>query len=271
MSVKKKDLHIVYRFADRVLLNSEIFDSDNIELIKLVDNLSIGPVYNLEMIDGVYSRKDWLEKIIVDIAYKEEIISAVDKDVTTISNISEVADKCENIYIWTGCDASEAIGTARVLKKLMKLKKSIYVLDFSNIQVQNINGEIVSPKSLLQTAPSQIKDVIRYFKLQESADLKKWEEMLIDIESSNSLLRILDINGSISHKRDSYYDNLLLSKCIEKYQKASVVIGRALADVDISVGDNFLNWRLKELVKENKLESCGQLSDIRDYSVRITN
>lgn len=271
MSVTKKDLHIVYRFADRVLLNSKIFDLDNIELIKLVDNLSIGPVCNLETIDGVYSRKDWLDNIIVDIKYKEEIISAVDEDVTTISKISELADMCENVYIWTGYDASELIGTARVLKKMMKLKKSIYVLDFSNIQVQNINGETISPKSLLQTAPSQIKDVIKYFKLQESADLKKWEEMLIDVESSNSLLRILDINGLISHKRDSYYDKLLLSKCIEEYQNASVVIGQALVDVDISVGDYFLNWRIKELVKEKKLESCGQLSDIRDYSVKITN
>lgn len=271
MSVTKKDLHIVYRYADKVLQNSEIFDLDNIELIKLVDNLSIGPVCNLETIDWVNNRKDWLDKIIVDKKYKEEIISAVDEDVTTISKISEVADRCENIFIWTGCDASEVIGTARVLKKLKKLKKSIYVLDFSNIQVQNINGEIISPKSLLQTAPSQIKDVIRYFKLQESADFKKWEEMLIDVESSNSLLRILDKNGTISHKRESYYDNLLYSKCIEEYQKASVVIGQALVDVDISVGDNYLNWRLKELVKEKKLESCGQLSDIRDYSVKITN
>lgn len=266
-----KDLHIVYRYADKVLLNSGIFDFDTIELIRIVDNLSIGLVCNLETIDGVCARKECLKEIFVDSILKEDVISAVDEDVTTISKLPEVADRCEYIYIWTGYDAAEVIATARFLRELMKLDKSIFVLDFSSIQVLNIHGDIVSPKSLLQTAPHQIKDVIRYFKLQESADLQKWEKIMMDVESENSRLRILDKDGSIIHKSESYYDSLLFSKCTDDYQKAAVVIGQALVDVDMSVGDSFLFWRLKELVKEGKLVCYGQSSEMRGFSVKIAD
>lgn len=271
MSLMKKDLHIVFRFADRTLVDSAIFEPDDIVLFKLVDNLNIGPICDLVTIDGIKTRKVWLEKTFGDLIFKEEILSAVDKDITTISKISEVADKCKDIYIWTGRDVSEVISTARVLNNLVKLDKSIYVLDFSNVQVLNVNGEIVSPKSLLQTASSQIKDVVKHFKLQELADLKKWEKVWNEVKSESSLLRVLEEDGAITHKPESYFDSFLLSKSKEELQKAARVIGQALVDIDFSVGDSYLNWRLKELVKDKKLEFRGRLIEIRDYEVRTIN
>lgn len=271
MSFIKKDLHIVFRFADRVLLDSAVFNPDEIILLKLVDNLTIGPVCNLERIDGIKTRKSWLEKAFGDLAYKEDLLSAVDMDTKTMTQISEAVDKCKDIYIWTGCDASEVIGTARVLKNSIKQNKSIYVLDFSKVQVVNIKGEIVSPKSLLQTASFQIKDVFKHFKLQKSVDIRKWKDAWDEIESEQSLLRILTKDCTIVHKPASFFDSVILSICTKEFQKAARVLGQALVEVDFSVGDGYINWRLKELVKEKKLESRGPFTEIRDYEVRTIN
>src|SRR5574344_2906394 len=109
MSLKTKDLHIVFRHADRTLIDSSVFDPDDIDLYKLVDDLSIGPILDLAAIAGGRIRKEWIEKTFGDLLFKDEILSAVDKDIATISTIVEMSDKCKDVYIWTGRDASEVI------------------------------------------------------------------------------------------------------------------------------------------------------------------
>lgn len=271
MSLKTKDLHIVFRHADRTIMDSSVFDPDDIDLYKLVDDLSIGPIWDLPAIDDGRFRKEWLEKTFGDLVFKDDILSAVDKDIALISTIVEMADKCKDIYIWTGRDASEVINTARVLSRLIKLDKRIYVLDFSDINVRNIDGIIVSPKSLLQTASFQIKDVANHFRQQTITDLQKWESMWSDIKSVRSHVRVLDKDGSICHVQDSFFDTSLLSYCKSEFQEAARVIGPTLADIDFAVSDSYLNWRLKELANNKKLQYRGCLIEIRDYEVRLYN
>lgn len=43
-------------------------------------------------------------------------------------------------------------------------------------------------------------------------------------------------------------DRWVLSRSNEQFMKAARVIGHSLVDMDFSVGDGYLNWRLKELV-----------------------
>ena len=54
--------------------------------------------------------------------------------------------------------------------------------------------------------------------------------------------------GAILHKPVSYFDPILLSRSNDQFMKAARVIGHSLVDMDFSVGDGYLNWRLKELV-----------------------
>jgi len=236
----------------------------------LLDDLSIGPIGDLSSMDGVKKRKEWLEKTFEDLIYKDKIVSDLDKDVATISTIAEEAGRCKDIYIWTGRDSSEIIGTARVLSQI-KCDKRVYVLDFSNILVRNIHGEIVSPKSLVQTASFQVKDVAKHFKPQKSSDLNKWESLWENVQSESSVLRILNAHGAIGHQHETYFDKILLSNSSGEFQKAARVIGQTLADIHSAVSDSYLNWRLQELVQEKKLEFCGRLIEIRDYEVRLYN
>lgn len=271
MSLKLKDLHLVFRHADRTLVESTVFEPEDIILYSLVDDLSIGPVCDLGSIDDVEKRKVWLEKVFGDLIFKDDILSAVDKDITTISKIAEEVGQCKDIYIWTGRDSSEIISTARVLSHLIKCDKRIYVLDFSNIIVRNILGKIVSPKSLVQTASFQIKDVAKHFKQQKLNDLNKWGRLWENVQSESSMLRILDMDGAICQKQETYFDAFLLSNCRGEFQKAAIVIGQTLVNIDFAVGDSYLNWRLKELAKDKKLEFRGRLIEIRDYETRIYN
>ncbi|MDD3161392.1 MAG: DUF3658 domain-containing protein [Bacteroidales bacterium] len=269
MSFKKKDLHIVFYHADRTFIDSGAYNPDDIILFHFIDVLTMGPMCDLNCKEDVKKRKAWLEKTFGDEMYNELQLSAVDQDIATITATLEVADQIEDIYIWTGYDAAEMIATARVMNHLISLDKRIYVLDFSNVQVQNIVGQTVTPKSLVQTDSFQIKDVATHFKLQQSADLIQWRELWHkNILSESSLLRILDKDGNIYHKQVEYFDAILLSYVKKEFQKAARVIGETLVDIDFAVGDSYLNWRLKELVLRNVLEFRGKLIEIRDYEVR---
>jgi hypothetical protein len=271
MILKLKDLHLVFGHAARTLVDSAVFEPDDIVLHSLVDDLRIGPIGDLGSMDDVKKRMEWLEKRFGNLMYKDKILTGVDKDVTTILKIVEEVSRCQDIYIWTGRNSSEIIGTARVLSHLIKCDKRIYVLDFSNIVVRNVNGEMVSPKSLVQTASFQIKEVAKHFKPQKSADLNKWVSLWKNVQSEGSVLRILDTNGAIGHKQEPYFDPILVSNCKGEFQKAALVIAHTLVDIDFAVSDSYLNWRLTELAKDKKLEFRGQLIEIRDYEVRLYN
>ncbi|MDD4821782.1 MAG: DUF3658 domain-containing protein [Bacteroidales bacterium] len=269
MSLKKKDLHIVFFHADRTFMESGAYDPDDVLLFHLNDLLTMGPMCDPDSMKGVEKRKAWLEKTFQNEMFSDYMLSAVDKDIATMAAITEAAQHVEDIYIWTGYNASEIIATARVMKYFMDLDKRIYILNFSNVQVQNSYGQTVTPKSLVQTASFQIRDVAKHFVKQQSSDLKKWGELWMKtICSEDSLLRILDKKGRICHKQVDYFDAILLSYVTKEFQKAARVIGPTLVDIDFGVGDGYLNWRLKELALHGVLEFRGQLIEIRDYEVK---
>ena len=43
----------------------------------------------------------------------------------------------------------------------------------------------------------------------------------------------------------------------DEFQKAAMVVGYTLVDIDFGVGDSYLFWRLKQLSLSGKLETRG--------------
>lgn len=263
-----KSLHIVFRHADRTLLDSGLFDSKDDAIFKLSDQLQIGPINALTTKTGIQSRKKWLEHVFGDSSNLEAVLNAVEADMVTISKVLEMTNSCQQIYLWTGRDVSEIIGTCRLIHAIISCNKPIFVLDFSNVCVLNVYGDVVRPKTLLQTAPFQIKEVFNHFNLQNHKDLQKWADCWNELKLVDSTLKVLDKNGEICHQNESFFDEKLFFYLSDKFQPAALVIGHTLVDIDFSVGDEFLNCRLKEMVKANKIEYSGQLNAIRDYQVK---
>lgn len=263
-----KNLHIVFRHSDRTLLDSGLFDSKDDAIFKLSDQLQIGPINALTTKTGIQFRKKWLEHVFGDSSNLEAVLNAVEADMVTISKVLEMANSCHQIYIWTGRYVSEIIGTCRLIHAIISCNKPIFVLDFSNVCVLNVYGDVVRPKSLLQTDPSQIKDVFEHFKIQDNKDIQTWSQRWGELQLVDSTLRVLGKNGEICHQNESFFDEKLFFYLSDKFQPAALVIGHTLVDIDFSVGDEFLNCRLKEMVKANKIEYSGQLNAIRDYQVK---
>lgn len=77
-------------------------------------------------------------------------------------------------------------------------------------------------------------------------------------------------NGTnVEMQEDSCFDSALLVNCTNEFKKSARVVGESLIDTDFYVSDTILSWRLKELVRQKKLEAKGTLHKMRDYEVKI--
>ena len=61
-----------------------------------------------------------------------------------------------------------------------------------------------------------------------------------------------------------------MSFCSNEFQKSARIIGGTLVETEFSISDWFLNWRLIKMSEMNKIETIGELKDMRDYEVRIS-
>lgn len=263
--MQKENIHIVFGSIGRTLIDSQMIDMNKSQIISLRDILNVGPVCDIHENSNIQSRKDWLQSVF------GIFWNPVEQDLKSIEAIVENADNIDKIFIWAGYNPSEIVSTARLIYHLSKLDKPIFISNYPNIPVKSIRGDIIYPKSLAATATSQIKDVLEHFKLIDNNERTDWINLWEKVKLENGELWILDNKGQLTVADITYFDSFLLSNCNESFQRAARVIGETLVDTNFDVGDGYLNWRLKQLVLEEKIEAQGELLEIRDYAVRKTS
>jgi len=262
--MKQKDIHIVFgKAAKGTFIYSKAFDMNTIQLICLEDCLNIGPIYDLDSVEEIEKRNDWLLKV-----FDVNSFSFINKDIENIKTFIENYEN-ERIYLWTGYCASDILNTARLLCHLPAPCNNIFIIDFSNVSVKNRFGTVVYPKALYVTEPSQVGEIAKHFYQLTGENLSKLIQLWEKIKVGHSMLRILDKNGQILEKEETFFDSVLVSYCTNEFQKPARIIGQVLADIDFNVGDGFLNWRLKQLSLMNKIETRGSLNEMRDYEVKL--
>lgn len=261
--MQKENIHIVFgRTGRRTLIDSNVIDLNKSQIISFDDILNIGPVCDINASEDIQKRIDWLQRV-----FGDNPNPPVEQDLKNIETIVENADNINELFIWTGYCVSEIISTARLIYHLLKFDKPIFIANF-NTPVRSVQGNIIYPKALNQTATFQVKDIFEQFELIDKSRLQNWRNLWEKVKSENGWLWIRDKKGQIVVEKIDYFDSFLLANCNENFQKAARVIGETLADIDSNVGDSYLNWRLKQLALNGKIETQGKLIEIRDYEVK---
>jgi len=260
--MQEKDTHIIFdRCGKGTFVQSKAFDLDKIRLICLEDCLlNIGPLCDLSTSENAEKRLNWLSKI------GDFDLDFVTKDLKTLEHF----ETNDNIFLWAGYCASEILSTARFLYHLPKHKGNIFIADFPNIPSNDVHGNVIYPTSLTVCSLDNVSNVAKHFKQLTDEDITKWRKIWEKIRLGDSMLRVMNQNGEILEKDETYFDSVLMSYCTNEFQNSAKIIGTALCyDIDFAVGDGFVNWRLKQLVLNNKLEARGILNEIRDYEVKL--
>lgn len=233
---------------------------------------SIGPIQQLHTEKGQHARKQWLLNNLTsyDCYFEEEYLPRFKE---TLEDLHSIPNETP-ITIWKADNAHEHVGLCFAIAQL-KDKKNIRVMNTSEASREILKqdydirgtGEL-SPESLALFQ----KSFVEFPYLPEEKRMKfahEWDRL----SQSTEFLRVWK-DDEVHSVQEDYFDQFII-ECAKnvgadkEFHKAPRVIGEALGLADQLVGDTFLEYRLKELIKQEVFEYEGSLDQMRFYSVKL--
>lgn len=246
------------------------------EIIELTDYFAEGPLKELDATEGFEKRCQWLKESYQwdsDHAewYKKSLKEAFEK----IQSIQPG----QRVVIWTGENANEQTGLRIVLYLLKEKANAIFELNTYDAYHKLYKGRqkdfpyysgILLPEQLLA-----FYELHELKELSEEArrDLAKEGEDLIH---SDALLRTYE-NGKVMDSECCRDDAFIIEKMRElqdekgktHFFKAARIVGEVLGHMVQYTSDEWIEYRLRRLIAQGKVEYRGELCNMMDYEVKL--
>jgi hypothetical protein len=278
-------LHIVFGESSATALAGafELDEQLKGDILYFEDDLSVGPLFILDTKDGQYARKQWWMQLagvqpqpVAEGAPDTQAAGAVvateeagdQEKFRQLKALLKSASEQE-VYIWAGQNARDVCGYYWLVSQLYDFSGRIHIIYLNNLPFLNEKGGVFYPTHLHQILPKEFlkaKKLARPVSLAEfELDGDEWSRMM----NENGGIRLLEGGKKIKGEPATFYDKELVQQTTAEFQKASKVVGLVTGKLKYPVMDQFLGWRLKELIKQGKLESKGELKTIKDFEVKL--
>jgi hypothetical protein len=275
--------HIVFGQVSVPVLGAalEMDESMKGEILCFEEDLSVGPLFILDTKDGQANRKLWWQQLagIQPVQVTEPAIEAdaepaeapVPGDTEHLAALKAQlkADPELEVWIWAGQNARDVCGYYWLVSQLYDFSGRIHIIYLNNLPFLNEKGAVFYPTHLHQILPKEFlkaKKLARAVSLAEfELDGEEWQKLM----NENAGLRLLEGGKKIKGEPAEYYDKELLQQSSKEFQKAHKVVGQVTGKFKYPVMDQFLGWRIKELIKAGELESKGELKTIRDFEIKL--
>lgn len=247
-----KTIHVV--FGDSALSRLRAYfkqETQNLsnDFFCFRDDLSIGPIKNLDSEEGYLNRVNYLRNINLerntDPCFK---LSPSSIGINTIKPIS--FRKFDKIIIWHGNNIQE--------KLLLYLACAL--LPNENLYEAAITDDIrqhgYTPIKLTECSSSSISKLLDSITIIDRNKRELYKQEWIKSSQSDKLVRILD-QGNVVEVDESYYDSYILSDCTEDFTPTSQIVWNVMGRCGQSIADAFLKYRVKGLVKQKELNYNG--------------
>lgn len=272
----KESTHVHIAFDDstagclKYMLSQEELQEECV--VAFSEFFSIGSIYKLHMNEGQLARQKWLINNLTayDSYFEEEYLL---RFIEALEDLHSIPTETP-ITIWKADNAHEHVGLSFVMAQL-KDKKNIRVINTSEASREILKQEYdirgtgeLSPESLATLHRTFVD--LPYLTTESRITLEnEWNHL----SNRTEFLRVWKEN-EVHSVQEEYFDQFIID-CAKKvgadkeFLKAPRVIGEALGLVEQLVGDTFLEYRLKELIKREVFEFKGSLDQMRLYSVKL--
>ncbi|MEH7346962.1 DUF1835 domain-containing protein [Bacillus sp. JJ1532] len=249
------------------------------EIIVLPHILSVGPIELLHTKKGIENRFQWFKEHYRDDfndleEYKQGLLKAIEK----IKGITPY----QQIIIWTCENAAEQIGLRIVLYLLQNKVNEVFELNtfkaFHELYTYPMLEEEQYPRTSGELAPEKLLQFYEQFELRPMNCAKR--HALLDegrnLLLSESLLRTWE-NEELWHS-DVERDDDSIIQCAKKlhkeqgkhdYMKAARLIGEVIGHMQQYTGDQWIDYRLRDLIAKEIFAYRGDLSAMRLYEVKL--
>lgn len=278
-------VHIVFGQSSVPVLSEAVAMDEKMsgEILCFEDDLSVGPLFILDTKEGRAGRKQfWMQLAgiaLPALTDAETEMPAV--PVTPADEVPEDADRFQalkaqlkenpdlEVWIWAGQNARDVCGYYWLVSQLYDFAGRIHIIYLNNLPFLNEKGAVFYPTHLHQILPKEFlkaKKLARAISLAEyELDGDEWHRLM----NENAGIRLLEGGKKIKGEPTLFYDKELLAQSGKDFVKAWRVVQQVTGKLKYPVMDQFLGWRLKELIREGKLESKGELKTIRDFEVKL--
>lgn len=266
-----KVIHIVFSESAegsfKQAIKKEIITGD--KLIALYDNLSNGPINNLK---DIRSREDWWNELNGEEDYFYcEIDEFEDNYKKFYDDISKISDG-DVVYLWYGHCNREICGMMYVLN-LLKYKEILtYSINVSYKIIENNQGRIFTyiASSASEIMPQKLVEYLTLARKIEKDEYKKLLNQWDELTKENSLVRSY-VNGKMKSVSEDCFDREILKFTDKEYKKSARIVGDVLGNTEPRITDDYIFWRIKELVKLDKIRFKGKFGVMREMEICITD
>jgi hypothetical protein len=162
------------------------------------------------------------------------------------------------IIIWHSKNAPEQLIFQMIAKQLQNLELHEIALE-NDVYSLRGTGEFTTEKLGSFIGTETTMSPKRKNKL-----IKAWDDLLI----SEGIIRIWK-DQSIITDNETYYDKELMKQCSNDFLNAARIVGAVLGKSEQMVYDTWLNYRIIQLIKKNKILAKGDTKQLRTFEIRI--
>jgi hypothetical protein len=277
-------IHIVFGESSVPALSGafELDEQLKGDVLYFEDDLSVGPVFILDTKDGRAARRQWWMQLhgvqpAVAAADAPDAVpqpEAEEEESADVIKFRELklrlkAEPEQEVWIWAGQNARDVSAYYWLISQLYDFAGRIHIIYLNNLPFLNDKGSVFYPTHLHQILPKEFlkaKKLARPVSLAEfELDGDEWSRLM----NENAGIRLLEGGKKLKGEPATFYDKELVQQTGAEFQKANKVVGQVTGKLKYPVMDLFLGWRLKELIKQEKLESRGELKTIKDFEVKL--
>lgn len=263
---REKIIHICFSQSAfgslRHILNKNLIKGEKV--IGLYDNLANG---DISKIHSIKERLHWNEKFVEkEEWYDSEELKENYRDF--YSEVSKIKD--EKIYLWYGNNAREYCGMLFALSLLKEKSDKIHTINVSTVTYKMNNGNEFTPRTVGEAMPEKLVKFIDLEKKVSDYDYNHLINLWDSLIKENSILRIYQ-NNEVLSVDEGYFDKSILERSDKEFKKAARIVGFVLGYSEEAIGDEYIFWRMKELVKKGYLEYRGSMDSMRTMEAKRTN
>ncbi|MBL7757664.1 MAG: DUF1835 domain-containing protein [Chitinophagaceae bacterium] len=266
-------IHIVFNESEIELMQKvgELEPTLAGDVWQIRDDFAVGPLAALDTEEGWAARNAWWKGLLENSPYDPAITSEIDDRKTVqelIDRLTENPD--EQIWIWMGQNQHDVCGYYWLMPQLRAFQGRVMILYMNNLPFINEKGQLFYPSWLHEIQPKELikaRILCRPITLSEfEVDPDEWKKLV----EENATVRMLEGGKKIAGKGEDFYDAELVKNVTADWQKATRVLTNTLNRMKIKTGDVFLMWRMKELIKNGRLEVSGDTGKTwKDFDIRL--
>ncbi|RLL48309.1 DUF1835 domain-containing protein [Oceanobacillus piezotolerans] len=276
-----KNVHILFDASSsgtlkRVLHEMKLHEEENV--ISFSDLFSIGPMWRLHENTGVKHRYEWIKNhLIYDDDCLDQYLFHFNNTISMINAIP----KNIRITIWAGENAHEQTALRFVLYLLRERNNEISLIN-STEQLKsqfNIPDTESYPLHTGEIIPEKLRFI--YEKNRNGSSLSQEQRKILEEEwqhlsTTKEVLRIWQYK-MIKSVDESYFDEYIINKAkklhkqqkSKEFMKSARLIGEVIGYLDQYISDEYIEYRVRQLIMNGIFEIKGVPKAMRFYSIKL--